>query len=32
MERGSLNPKSEVVYTLINHFEEFEDFVENQTP
>ena len=32
MEIGSLNPYSEVVYTLINHFEEFEDFVENKTP
>ena len=32
IEVGSLNPYSEVVYTLINPFEEFEDFVENQTP
>ena len=32
MEIRSLNPYPEVVYRLINHFEEFEDFVENQTP
>ena len=32
MEIGSLNPYPEVAYRLINHFEEFEDFVENQTP
>ena len=32
MEIGSLNPYPEVVYRLINPFEEFEDFVKNQTP